>query len=68
MPKALGVARPIAPAPKWHNKWNELVKGNPLTAAKTMALHGHGIDPQMVDHIEAEKDADTATLTKYLDR
>jgi hypothetical protein len=42
------------------------VKGNPITAAKTMALDGHGISPQLVDHIEAEKDQDTSTLTSYL--
>ena len=66
LPKALGVPHIVAPAPQWQHKWSELVKGNPLTAAKTMALHGHGISPQMVDHIEAEKDVDTATLTHYL--
>ena len=66
LPKALGVPRLVAPAEKWQHQWNELVKGNPLTAAKTMALHGHGISPQMVDHIEAEKDVDTAVLTNYL--
>ncbi|GAA4027448.1 hypothetical protein GCM10022409_09300 [Hymenobacter glaciei] len=66
LPKALGVPHLVAPAEKWKHGWSELVKGNPLTAAKTMALHGHGISPQMVDHIEAEKDVDTATLTYYL--
>jgi len=66
LPKALGVPHLVAPAAKWQHDWRELVKGNPLTAAKTMALHGHGISPQMVDHIEAEKDVDTATLTQYL--
>jgi hypothetical protein len=65
LPKALGVPHLVAPAPQWQHKWNELVKGNPLTAAKTMALHGQGVSPQMVDHIEAEKDVDTATLTHY---
>lgn len=66
LPKALGVARLVEPAAKWQHKWSELIKGNPLTAAKNMALHGHGVSPQMVDHIEAEKDVDTATLTHYL--
>lgn len=66
LPKALGIDRPVAPAPAWQHKWSELVKGNPLKAATTMALHGHGIAPQMVDHIEHEKDQDTATLTTYL--
>ncbi len=66
LPKALGVPRPVAPAPAWQHQWPELVKGNPLKAAKTMALDGHGISPQMVDHIEHEKDQDTATLTTYL--
>ena len=31
-----------------------------------MALEGHGVDPQMVDHIEAQKDQDTATLTQFV--
>jgi Hemolysin coregulated protein Hcp (TssD) len=66
LPKALGVPHLVAPAKKWQHGWSELVKSNPLTAAKTMALHGHGISPQMVDHIEAEKDVDTATLTHFL--
>jgi Hemolysin coregulated protein Hcp (TssD) len=66
LPQALGVPYLVAPAKKWQHGWSELVKGNPLSAAKTMALHGHGISPQMVDHIEAEKDVDTATLTRYL--
>ena len=65
-PKALGISHAVVPGPKWQHQWPELVKGNPLTAAKAMALHGHGIAPQMVDHIEDEKDADTATLTQYL--
>ena len=66
LPKALGVPHIVEPAAQWKHNWSELVKGNPLTAAKTMALHGHGISPQMVNHIEAEKDVDTATLTQYL--
>jgi hypothetical protein len=65
-PKALGISRPVAPAAEWQHQWPELVKGNPLTAAKAMALDGHGINPQMVGHIEAEKDLDTATLNNYL--
>ncbi|RZK13778.1 MAG: hypothetical protein EOO56_26340 [Hymenobacter sp.] len=66
LPRALGTPRLVAPATAWQHQWAELVKGNPLTAAKKMALDGHGISPQMVDHIEAEKDTDTATLTSYL--
>ena len=66
LPKALGVPHLVAPAAKRQHAWGELVKGNPLKAATAMALHGHGVSPQMVDHIEAEKDVDTATLTKYL--
>jgi len=31
-----------------------------------MALDGHGISPQIVDHIEHEKDQDTATLTHFV--
>ena len=67
-PEALGRPHDLLPATRWRHQWPELVKGNPLTAAKTMALHGHGIAPQLVDHIEDEKDADTATLTRYLTR
>ncbi|MBO2013000.1 type VI secretion system tube protein TssD [Hymenobacter negativus] len=66
LPKALGIPRLVAPAKQWVHNWSELVTGNPLTAAKNMALHGHGISPQMVDHIEAEKDVDTAVLTNYI--
>ena len=66
LPKALGVPHLVAPAAKWKHEWGELIKGNPLTAAKNMGLDGHGVSPQMVDHIEAEKDVDTATLTHYL--
>ncbi len=66
LPQALGVPHLVAPAAKWKHEWGELVKGNPLTAAKNMGLDGHGVSPQMVDHIEAEKDMDTATLTQYL--
>jgi hypothetical protein len=66
LPKALGTPRLVTPASAWQHQWADLVKGNPITAAKTMALDGHGISPQMVDHIEAEKDQDTATLTSYL--
>lgn len=66
LPKALGVPRLVEPIEKWRHKWSELVKGNPITAAKNMALHGHGINPQMVNHIEGEKDTDTAVLTNYL--
>ncbi|RZK14213.1 MAG: hypothetical protein EOO56_25440, partial [Hymenobacter sp.] len=35
------------------------MKGNSLTAAKTMVLDGHGISAQMVDHAEVEEDQDT---------
>ena len=58
----------LLPATRWRHEWKDLVRHHPLTAAKTMALHGHGIAPQLVDHIEDEKDADTATLTRYLTR
>lgn len=67
-PEALGRPRDLLPATRWRHEWRDLVRHHPLTAAKTMALHGHGIAPQMVDHIEDEKDADTATLTRYLTR
>ena len=65
-PKALGISHVVEPAAPWQHNWSELVTGNPLTAAKNMALHGHGISPQMVDHIEAEKSVDTDVLTNYL--
>lgn len=66
LPKALGIPHLVAPAKQWTHQWKELVTSNPITAAKNMALHGHGISPQMVDHIEAEKDVDTSVLTNYL--
>jgi hypothetical protein len=64
LPKALGIPRLLTPAPEWQHKWSELVKGNPLKKAVTMAMHGHG-SAQMIDHIEAEKEVDTATLTNF---
>lgn len=65
-PEALGIPRPLAPAAGWQHEWVELVKHNPLTASTNMALEGHGVDPQMVDNIEAQKSQDTATLTQYV--
>lgn len=65
-PKALGISRPVAPAAKWVHKWRELVTSNPLTTTKNMLLHGHGITPQMEDHIEAEKLEDVSVLSGYL--
>jgi len=65
LPKALGVPRLLTPAPQWQHKWAELVQGNPLKATKAMLMDGHG-SAQIVDHIEAEKDVDSATLTHYL--
>jgi hypothetical protein len=65
LPKALGIPRLLTPALKWQHKWAELVQGNPLKAAKAMLMDGHG-SAQIVDHIEAEKDVDTATLTNYI--
>ena len=67
-PKALGVSRPVTPAAQWHHNWSELVRRNPATAAKTMALDGHGISPQMVNHIEGQMSTDTGILTSYLAR
>ena len=64
-PQALGVPRPLVPAEGWQHEWGELVTRNPLTSSGRMALEGHGVDPQMVDHIEAQKAQDTATLTQY---
>ena len=65
LPKALGVPHLLTPAPEWRHKWAELVKGNPLKAAKAMLMDGHG-SAQMVDHIEEEKKVDTATLTQFI--
>jgi hypothetical protein len=67
-PKALGIPHEVTPAAQWQHNWSELVKGNPLTAMKNMALDGHGINPQMVDHIEGEKAVDTDVLNSYLGR
>jgi hypothetical protein len=66
LPKALGVPRPVTPAPQWQHQWRDLATWNPIKPAINMALHGHGIAPQMVDHIEHEKDQDVGTLTNYL--
>ncbi|HLK98832.1 MAG TPA: type VI secretion system tube protein TssD [Hymenobacter sp.] len=68
LPKALGVSRPVTPAPQWQHQWRDLAAWNPVKPAIDMALHGHGIAPQMVDHIEHEKDQDVGTLTSYLQR
>jgi hypothetical protein len=65
-PEALGVPHSLPPATKWLHEWKELVQHNPLTTSRDMALQGHGVAPQMVDHIEAQKDRDTATLTKFI--
>ncbi|GAB3637094.1 hypothetical protein GCM10027422_26840 [Hymenobacter arcticus] len=64
-PEALGIPRPLAPAADWQHGWDELVKRNPFRSAPRMALEGHGVDPEMVDNIEAQKDEDTATLTRF---
>lgn len=65
-PEALGIPRPLVPAEGWQHEWKELVRRNPLATSTNMALEGHGVDPQMVDNIEVQKDQDTATLTKYV--
>jgi hypothetical protein len=64
-PEALGVPRPLVPAEGWQHEWRELVTHNPLNSGTNMALEGHGVDPQMVDNIEVQKDEDTATLTRF---
>jgi len=64
-PQALGIPRPLVPAEGWQHEWQELVTRNPLTSSSRMALEGHGVDPQMVDNIERQKDEDTATLTRF---
>ena len=65
-PEALGVPHPLEPAAGWKHGWLEFGHRNPVTTSKNMALEGHGVDPQMVDHIEAQKDQDTATLTQFV--
>ena len=63
-PEALGRPHDLLPAARWRHEWKDLVRHNPLSTTKHMALDGHGVDPQLVDHIEAQKDRDTATLTR----
>lgn len=64
LPHALGIDHPLTPAPQWQHKLGGFA--HPLTELKDRALDGHGISPQMVDHIEHEKDQDAATLTSFL--
>lgn len=64
-PQALGVPRPLVPAAGWQHEWKELVTRNPAISGGRMALEGHGVDPQMVDHIEVQKEQDTVTLTQF---
>ena len=63
-PEALGRRHDLLPAARWRHEWKDRVRHHPLSTAKDMALDGHGVDPQLVDHIEAQKDRDTATLTR----
>ena len=65
-PEALGTPHPLEPAAGWQHGWLEFGHRNPVTTSKNMALEGHGVDPQLVDHIEAQKDQDTATLTQFV--
>ena len=65
-PQALGRPHDLLPTARWRHEWKDLVRHNPLTTGKDMALDGHGVDPQLVDHIEAQKDQDTATLTRFV--
>ena len=65
-PEALGVPYELNPAGQWHHAWGELVSRHPLNAGTKMALDGHGVNPQLVDHIEHQKDQDTATLTRFV--
>jgi hypothetical protein len=46
----------LNPAGQWHHAWGELVSRHPLNAGTKMALDGHGVNPQLVDHIEHQKD------------
>lgn len=66
LPRALGTSRPVTPAPQWLHQWRDLAALNPFKPATKMALDGHGIAPQMIDHIEHEKDQDIGTLNQYL--
>jgi type VI secretion system secreted protein VgrG len=65
-PEALGVPHELTPAGQWRHGWGELVTRHPLDAGTKMALDGHGVDPQLVDHLEHQKDQDTATLTRFV--
>jgi hypothetical protein len=65
-PEALGRPHDLLPTARWQHEWKDLVRHNPLTTGKDMALDGHGVNPQLVDHIEAQKDQDTATLTRFV--
>ena len=65
-PQALGRPHDLLPTARWQHEWKDLVRHNPLTTGKDMALDGHGVDPQLVDHIEAQKDQDTATLRRFV--
>ena len=69
MPYALGIDYPIEPAPKWrHKRWRHKLSGfvNPLKELWDRAMDGHAILPQMADHIEHQKEQDTATLTSFI--
>ena len=68
LPHALGVGHAITPAPQWQHPLGDLVKGIPGKDLLARGLDCHGIAPQMVDHIEHEKDQDTATLTNFIAR
>lgn len=65
VPRALGVDRPVVPAPQWQHRLRELVAWNPKKPAMAMILEGHG-SMQMVDNIEQEIDQDVNTLNAYL--
>ena len=65
-PEALGVARALPVARGWRHKWKEFTEHNPLRVGKDMLLEGHGVDPELVDHIDAQKAEDAATLSQYV--
>ncbi len=64
LPKALGIPHVVTPAPQWQKKLSGFL--NPGKELWERAMDGHGVNPQMVEHIEHEKDQDTATLTRFI--
>lgn len=65
-PEALGRPNDLLSTALWQHEWKDLVRYNPLMTTEDMALDGHGVDSQLVDHIEAQKDQNIATLRRFV--